>query len=374
MMRLDVDLELPSSLAAVLAAGADDGDQIRRLPDASVCALEDAGFFRLCLPVEFGGPGFSAAHVLARLTAVSKVDGAAGWCSMISSTTSALAGFVEARVARQTFGVGRAYGGVFAPNGRFVRKGDRAILNGRWQWGSGLHHCDVVVAGAVGADGERRTFIIDADHVELIDTWHTVGMRGSGSVDFAVSELEIDLSRSVEQMRPSAISDDPICRFPNFALLASAVASVGAGIAERALSDVIVLASDRRPQFSSRLLAEHATVQSTIARLRVSLDAASTLLYQRVGDCWEKILRSERPSLDDRVGIRSAAVHLVSTAGATVDEAFSIAGGSAVYETSTLGRCLRDVHVVAQHIMVSNRLHESLGRHVFGLKLDDGMI
>jgi alkylation response protein AidB-like acyl-CoA dehydrogenase len=133
---------------------------------------------------------------------------------------------------------------------------------------------------------------------------------------------------------------------------------------------VIVLASDRRPQFSSRLLAEHATVQSTIARLRVSLDAASTLLYQRVGDCWEKILRSERPSLDDRVGIRSAAVHLVSTAGATVDEAFSIAGGSAVYETSTLGRCLRDVHVVAQHIMVSNRL----GRHVFGLKLDDGMI
>lgn len=366
--------ELSPSLVATVVSASDEADRIRRLPDSSVKALEEAGFFRMCLPAELGGPGLSAVDVLGRIAAISRVDGAAGWCSMISSTTSALAGFLEIGVARETFAAGRAYGGVFAPNGSFARNGDHAVLDGRWQWGSGLHHCDVVVAGAMDAQGERRTFIIEADRVELIDTWHTVGMRGSGSVDFAVSNLDIDLSHSVGQIRPRVVSEDPICRFPNFSLLASAVAAVGAGIAEHALGDVIALASERRPQFSKRLLAEHATVQSAIARLRVSLDAASALLHQRVADCWDTVVRSERPSLDQRVGIRSAATYLVATAVATVDEAFSVAGGTAVYETSALGRCLRDIHVVGQHIMVSTRLHESLGRHVLGLQLDDGMI
>ncbi|MDB0005894.1 hypothetical protein N9E02_01500 [Ilumatobacteraceae bacterium] len=365
---------LDDDLADVLRDGSSAADRDRRLPPASVDALDAGGLLRLCLPREFGGPGITPMDVVAAISAVSRIDGAAGWCSMISSTTCALAGFLPDEVAMATFGSGRAFGGVFVPNGRFEAVGNETLLTGRWQWGSGLHHCDYIVAGAVGVEGERRTFVLPAGAVMIEDTWHTVGMRGSGSVDFAVNRLPVDIAHSVAQVRPEVVTTDPISRFPNFALLASSVAAVAAGIAEHAFDEVLALVGARAPQFSSKVLAEHTGVQASMSRRRVELDAASRFLEDLIAQMWELTLRGVRPGLSERVALRSGAAHLAAVSKNVVDALFSIAGGAAVYESSDLGRCLRDVHVVNQHIMVADRLHESLGRHLVGLPLDDGMI
>ena len=361
-------------LVSTLRAGSDAADRHRQLPDSSVEMLKSEGFFKLCLPAEYGGPGLSAVEVFESLRAVGAIDGAAGWCSMISSTTSALAGFLEPEVATATFGSGQVFGGVFAPLGHFVTDGPTATLSGRWQWGSGLTHCDVVVAGATNSEGERRTFVLNADSVKLEDTWHTVGMRGSGSVDFHIDQCEVNLSHSVPQVNPTLFSTDPICAFPTFALLAGAVASVAAGIAEHAFDEVLMMAQTRRPQFSRRTMAEHAVVQSSLSRQRVCVDAAWTHLVHTASHITDRIHQGSRPTLDDRVAVRSAASHVAASAKNAVGELFELAGGAAVYDTSDLGRCLRDIHVVGQHIMVADRLHETLGRHLLDIEIESGMI
>ena len=373
-MPLPVFDAVDAGVAAVVVARSSEADRNRRLPTETVAALADCGAFQLGLPVALGGPGLSPGEVLQRIASLSRLDGAAGWCSMISSTTSTLAAFLSAETAADTFGKGRCYGGVFAPNGRFTVDGSCATLSGRWQWGSGLQHCDVVVAGAIGPDGERRTFILDVGDVEVVDTWHTMGMRGSGSVDFIASEVNVDLQRSVAQIRPRPIANEPLSHFPNFSLLAASVAAVAAGIAAHAIDECRTIATDRRPQFSSRLLAEHAAVQSSMSRANVALGSAIRHLWAEVEDAWQLILSGDRVGVPQRVAIRAAAAHLVEVSATVTDDMFTAAGGNAVYETSDLGRCLRDAHVVRQHIMVAPRLHETLGRHLLGLELDDAMI
>ena len=88
----------------------------------------------------------------------------------------------------------------------------------------------------------------------------------------------------------------------------------------------------------------------------------------------DRALQATRfPSLR-RVAMRLAAAHAATASVAVTDAAWTLAGGSAVYETSVLGRCIRDAHVTTQHIMVAPKLNETLGKFLLGVDLDTAMI
>ena len=79
-------------------------------------------------------------------------------------------------------------------------------------------------------------------------------------------------------------------------------------------------------------------------------------------------------AVDQRGAMRLAAAHAAAESVAATDAAWTLAGGSAVYDTSVLGRCVRDAHVVTQHIMVAPKLNETLGKHLLGADFDARMI
>ncbi len=353
---------------------ADEADNLRRLSAQTVESLSAEGLLSLLLPLDVGGPGHVPAAALAAMSAIAAHDGAAGWCSMISSTTCLLAGFLDTDTAQSTFGQATAVGGVFAPNGSGRRSDGGALVSGRWQWGSGLHHCDWVVAGAALDDGERVTIVVPKDVVTLHDTWQTVGMRGTGSVDFTIDNAVVPDNRLIPQIGAEPISSDPLVRLPNFSILGAGVAAVALGVAERAWSEAVNLANERSPQFSRRLLSQQASVQAAIARSRSRLDAAGGELFRSVEHAYELVLDGEKVPVASRVRIRGAAAHAVEESSAVANEMFRLAGGAAVYDSSVLGRCLRNLSVIPQHIMVAPRLFESLGRHHLGLEFDAAMI
>ena len=367
-------LDATTRVAPVIRTLADSAEEQRSLPQEMVNALSEEGFFTLLLPPEVGGKGHSPTESLAAMSAIAFADGATGWCSMISSTTCLLAGFLEPETAKNTFGAARAVGGVFAPNGKGRRTEDGVVVSGRWQWGSGLGHCDWVVAGVVLDDGDRVTVVVPQSEVEIVDTWQTVGMRGTGSVDFTISDVFVPSDRIISQVGAKPTTDDPIAHLPNFSVLGAGVAAVALGIAERAWSETVTLANERSPQFSSRLLSQQAAVQSAIARSRSRLDAAGHELLRTIDEAYEVVLDGKKVSLDERVRIRGAAALVAEESSATAQEMFRLAGGAAVYDTSILGRCLRNLSVIPQHIMVAPRLFETLGRHHLGLDFESSMI
>ena len=361
--------------AKVASEHADEAERLRRLAPETVDALAGAGAFTLCLPAAYGGTGLGPLVMIDAVAEIAAGDGSAGWCAGIASTTSSLAIFLDPAVAAAVFDAPTvATGGVFAPNGRGVVDGDAVRVTGRWQWGSGTQHCAWIVGGAMCDDGTQRICFFGSDDVEFHDTWFVGGMRGTGSLDFSVDDVAVPIDHTIRVGVDHPTVDDPIARFPNFTLLALGIAATGIGNARRALDELRDLAVGKTPQFSSRTLAQSGFAQTEFARAEARWRAARALLRTEVGEAWDAAVAGRPIDVDTRVAMRLAAAHAASECVGVVTTAYELAGGSAVYDTSALGRCVRDAHVVTQHIMVAPKLNETLGKHFLGVDLDARMI
>jgi alkylation response protein AidB-like acyl-CoA dehydrogenase len=372
---MGVMVEAAHEVADLLRLEADTSEQGRRLSLTTVEALRSAGLLRMCVPAVYGGPEVTPMELVSAIREVAISDGAAGWCTMIASTTASMSMFLAPEVAAKIFGDPRVVaGGVFAPNGTGTRVGDGFSVSGRWQWGSGTQHCDWVLGGARCDDDTFRLCFTPVANVEFHDTWYTMGMRGSGSLDFSFSDVFVPADHTMQPGLTRPTVDLPLARFPNFTLLGAGVAAVGAGVAERALSELAVMADTKKPQYSTRTLANSAYTQIEYAKALAALRAAQAYLLDELATAWDLATRGEAVNDHRRVQIRLAATHLALTAAAATDTAFTLAGGAAVYDTSVLGRCLRDAHVVTQHVMTAPKLLETFGRFLLGVETDTRMI
>lgn len=375
-MVVDV-LTAAHDVAEVVEAHANASEESRRLAMASVDALTSAGLMRMCVPAAYGGPEADPATMLRAIMTVSRADGAAGWCTMIASTTSSMAAFLPADGAAEIYSDPSVVtGGVFAPNGVGERREGAApgfAVSGRWSWGSGTQHCAWVLGGAMCDDGTFRLCWFPQEDVTFHDTWHTGGMRGSGSLDYSVSGALVPERRTMQPGVSAPVVDSALARFPNFALLAAGVAAVGLGVARRALDELDDLAQGKTPQFSGRTLAQSAFTQIEFARAEARLRSARAFLLDEVGAAWDDVRSDGSTSVDRRIAMRLAATHAASSAAGAADSAFTLAGGTAVYDSSVLGRCLRDAHVVTQHIQTAPKLDQKIGALLLGVESDLAM-
>ena len=368
-------IEAANELGEVIRGHADDAERERRLAQPTVQALVGADLMRMCVPTVYGGPEADPMTVVRAIEAVARHDGAAGWCTMIASTTSSLAAFLAPDAAREIYGdASTVTGGVFAPNATGARKGDGFRVDGRWQWGSGTQHCDWVLGGARCDDGTHRLCFTHADNVSFHDTWFTSGMRGTGSLDFSFDGVWIPDTHTVQPGVSTPVVTVPLAQVPNFTLLAVGVAGVGLGVARRALEELIEVAEAKTPQFARRTLAHSPYTQIEFAGAEAMLRSARAFLLDELAEAWELAIAGDPVPIEARIAIRLAATHAASTAARVADIAFTLAGGTAVYDTSVLGRCLRDAHVVTQHIMTAPKLNETLGRALLGVETDTAMM
>ncbi len=365
-------------LAELIEANADDGERNRRLPLNTVNALTDAELMRMCVPEAYGGPEVDPVAMVRAIEAVAHSDGAAGWCTMIASTTSSMASLLPEQAAREIYGERTSVtGGVFAPNGTGVATTVDGVagfsVTGRWAWGSGTQHCRWVLGGALCDDGTFRLCWFAHSDVTFHDTWHTSGMRGSGSLDYSVDDAFVPAERTVQPGVTRPVVRTPLSEFPNFTLLAAGVSAVGLGVGRRALDELVELAQGKKPQYSSKTLAQGAFTQIELARAEAELRAARAFLLDELQSAWDTACAGDQVTVAARTGIRLAATHAATVGAEVADTAFTLAGGTAVYDTSLLGRCLRDAHVVTQHIQTAPKLNETIGKLLLGLDVDTSM-
>jgi alkylation response protein AidB-like acyl-CoA dehydrogenase len=286
-----------------------------------------------------------------------------------------MACFLAPDVARAIYGdPGIVTGGAFAPSGKAVEVEGGWRVNGRWSWGSGTDHSHWILGGAVTDVGDFHLMFTPAEQVELHDTWYAAGLRATASGDFEMSNVFVPHGYSVQPLHSRPQVDSPLAHFPNFTLLAVAVASVMLGIGRCAVDEAVALAQGKRQSYSSKLLAESPTAQIELSRAEATLSAARAFLLDELSTAWDAACAGHRVSTEARARVRLAGVHAAESAVKATDMAYTMAGGPAVFETSPLQRCLRDIHTASQHLQVSPRLHETLGRVLLGRTVDTSML
>ncbi len=379
-------LDTARSFAGELRSRTEEIEQHRTLPRDLVDSLTNAGLFRFWVPAEYGGAQVPVETGLDTFIELARHDAATGWCTFIANTTALLAAFMEPDQARAVFGRPDAITGGFAqPMGRARVVDGGLLVTGRWQWGSGTQHCTMVGGGvlivgddgapAARPDGLRGAFaFFDPSDVEFLDTWHVVGLRGTGSCDYAVTDAFVPEGRWADMGNRVRRVDAPLYRFSFYGLLAAGVACTAIGIADRAVEEFKALAAVKTPQNSSRVLAERPSAQDDVARAEATVRSASAFLHDAMGDAWESASGGDELSDDQRRMIRLANTDATQRCADTVNRLYRSAGGEAVYERCPLEKLMRDVNVATQHAMTAERTYELVGRIALGLPTETSLL
>lgn len=376
-------VERARSIHSLLAESSSRIEEERRLPDEVVSALKTSQLFRLCVPRRFAGLEARPIDVVEAVAEVARADGSSGWCVAIGATSGLLAGYLSDEDAGEIYGSDptSVTGGVFAPRGQAVAEGDSFRMGGRWPFASGIGHCSWLMGGCVVLDDgkprllpngmpDSRLLLFPAAEATVHDTWSVSGLCGTGSHDMEVRNLLVPATRAVSLMTDRPRTTAPLYRFPVFGFLAIGIAAVSLGLARRAIDELVDLAGGKTPTGSRRRLADRGFVQIQIAEAEAASRSAWAFLIDTVGETWRHAERDGEVGLRQRALLRLSACHAVTASKRAVDAMYDAGGGTSIYRTSPLQRCLRDIHAASQHLMVSSSTLELAGRVLAGVDVD----
>ncbi|HEV2126458.1 MAG TPA: acyl-CoA dehydrogenase family protein, partial [Chloroflexota bacterium] len=348
-------LKAARALAPQIQAYADQIEEQRELPRELVEALLDAKLFQILLPEKLGGREVDLPVAMRVIEEVAKADGSTGWCVMQANTI--------AWHVREAYAQPRA---IWANGSR--GKGTAVVVEGgyrvtgRWDHSSGCRHatwflgpgCEVVENGLprTTPDGTKdiRNFWFPAAEVEIIDTWHVTGLRGTGTHDWAVTDVFVpDIPN---QSPDEARSENPLYRLPFKAVQSTAVSSVGLGIARGAIDAFIDLAASKKPYgYGANVpLRESEYIQIQAAQAEAQLRAGRAFLFEATEALWEAVRCTGEAPMEQRVLVRLATTHAIAAAAEAVDIVFRAGGATAIRAACPLERRFRDMHAVRQHL------------------------
>jgi len=372
-------IEAARALKSEINAVRDELDRQRRLPPALVEAMRSAGLFSLWLPQTLGGPALNIIDFIKIIEELARFDGSVGWCATNAAGYSRLAGYLPSGVAAQIFDGGRSVlAGTLNPTGKAVAVAGGYRVTGRWAYGSGITHSNWTIGNCIVHDGdgprrdgsgtpEVRLMIFPTSRVEIIDTWHVGGLRGTGSHDYRVVDLYVAQDYSFPGFTPMPTVTGTLYALPMITVSAVTIAAVPLGIARAAIDALIDLAQAKTPMGSAVLLRDKPAVQADLGRAESLLRSARAFLFEAVQELWDEVEGGAPASMRKRALVRLANARAAAASVQVVDLMHRAGGGSSIYESNRLERCFRDVHAATQHIAVATANYEIGGRVLLGL-------
>jgi alkylation response protein AidB-like acyl-CoA dehydrogenase len=363
-----------------LAAAADRIEVRNELPPDVLDAMFDAGMFKLLLPRAFGGLELKPLDYIQCVEAIAEGDASAAWCMNQGSGCSMASAYVAPDVAREIWGGKRdvvAWGQ--GPGAKAIRTRGGWRVTGTWSFASGSRHATwlgamcpcLAVDGTpmIRPDGKAwdRTFMFRRDAARNDDVWQVMGLRGTGSDNYTISDLFVDDAHSLtREYEPERQQHGPLYSFQAMQLYASGFASVALGISCAMLDAFVALARTKSQAWSAESLRDNHAVQHIVSHSDAAWKAARAGLHKAVDDAWQDVERTGALSLQHRMEIRQAATYAIHVSRDMAHAVFHEAGSAAIFTKHPFERRLRDVNSVSQQLQGRRTHFETVGLYRLG--------
>jgi alkylation response protein AidB-like acyl-CoA dehydrogenase len=358
-------------LADYLREKSADIDAARRLPSEVAARLRDAGMFRLMMPKAWGGPELSPAEQVEVIEELAKANTSAAWCVMIGCDSGFFAGYLDDAAGREIYPrLDMATAGSIQPNGKAERVDGGYRVSGQWPFGSGISHADVVGLTCVlcekgvpvtSANGTPLTcaMLAPAAKVEVVDNWHTTGMRGTGSSDYRANDVFVP-ERFGFNFRKPALRDGILWRrFTNFL---PKVSGVPLGAARAAIDHATALMQTKLELPSGRAYKNIERIQTVIADSEMMLGAARSYVFSAMEREWSRLEKNQPPTVRERADAWLSRVNAAQAARQIIRMLYDAVGSAAIYsERTPFDRALRDAETFCQHIVAQRKTLEMVG-------------
>ncbi len=367
-------LEGARRIAPQIRDAADEIEAARQLPDHVVQLLREAGAFRMIQPRAWGGHDADPVTQILFIEEIAKADASAAWCVMIGCDGGLLSRELDQHVAREMYAdLDAATCGAAFPPGKAVPVEGGYRATGRWPYLSGITHAAwaqlifEVVDEATGAGEAPPSYVrlvVPRHQVTVLDTWHTTGMRGTGSYDIELTDLFVPNERCIPRRASGGPAVDDPLRHP--AWLLPKHMGVPLGVARAAHDEVLALTQDRVAVRG--VLRDDPLTQATLGETEARIGAARAYALSATDMAWREVCATGQMSDRNRAGLRLAITYTHQECLAVVEQLYAIAGSAALYtERSTLDRRLRDMHAMNQHVVIGVANYAVAGRVLLGL-------
>ena len=365
-------------LGSAIAAAANEIEQTQRIPEPLLSQIHQARMARMLLPLSVGGDQIEPWVYLRAIEEIARHDGSVGWNLFVANSSALIAPFIPLETAREIYSDPRAIIAWGPPNqcrATAVPGGYR--VSGEWNFASGCRqatwmgaHCQVVEP-----DGSLRlnrfgrptvrSLLFPKAKATLIANWNPIGMRGTASEGYSLSDLFVAEAYTGTREDPSLRRDPgPLYAFPMQGLYAVGVAGVAFGIARAMLDAFIELAGEKVPRGLPRL-ADSPSVQSDVAHREANLGSARAYLVEILKDVWDHADDIDPIGPADRARVRLGCAQAIKVSVEVVDYVFKAAGTSAIFPGTPFERRFRDIHTLSQQIQSRDSHFEAVGRVMF---------
>lgn len=382
-------LEAAQCLGPAITAELDRIEREQRVPPHIVQAMADAGLFKLLAPRRYGGAETDLVTFAMATEAVAMADASVAWCMSQANGTVMRMAWAQPQVAAAIVTphlASLASGtGPLAQNRAVAVPGGYRVT-GEWGFASGGHHSTWMCAEArlyhadgspnLTDDGKHRTRIMlfPQDVVSWRETWQVLGLRGTGSDTYSVSDLFVPADHTLQDVTEPPIEPGTLFCFPIRAAYSAGFASVACGIVRVMLDTFEEVAQGKQPRAGMTVLKNNAVVQSQVARAEATLGAARTYMHHTLRQAWEFAQTNGELSIEQRVRVRLATTHCIQQAAQAGDMMHMAAGATAVFQNNPFDRRFRDLHSVTAHVQGHQLHYETAGQFFLGLDPDRAWI
>ncbi|MEN8723750.1 MAG: flavin-dependent monooxygenase [Alphaproteobacteria bacterium] len=354
MTETSTAIDIEPHLEAI-AANAQSGRDGRRLDSGSIEILKQAGVFRSFLPKKLGGLEMSPQDFFAMQIKIAEADMSSGWVAGIIACHPYQIALMDDQAQQDVFGddpdtlVSSSYN----PMGGKVELADGGFkLSGRWGWSSGSDHCSWALLGAIVPGEGYRTFLVPRTDYVIEDTWHAMGLQGTGSNDVVIADpVFVPDHRTHKQFDGFACANsqnNPYYDLPWAQVFIRIVCTPAIGAAKHALALFIDNAGGSSTD-PSKLMGDP-DIQRRVAEVTMLIDETEALMMRNFDMMTALIAKGDEVPLLDRVRFRYHASLVIDKMMAAVDTLFDVAGGRSVFNDSPIQAIWHDIHIARAHV------------------------
>jgi indole-3-acetate monooxygenase len=371
-------LESARELAQDIAASSPIIESERSVPGHLVTALREAGVFRMYVPRSHGGDELPPLEVVRVIEELSRADASVGWIATIAANTPAIFAFLPPETYDTIYADGPdvIQAGSLVPRGRAVPVQGGYRFSGQWPFASGCDHAQYFDFAAFveqpdNPSGSGRAEVlfgvVPAGQVEIVDTWHVSGLKGTASNDLRATDLFVPTEWTGSYFAPAPVIRHPLDRVRPLGRLGLELAAVAVGTAQGAVEDLVTIAATKKPLGGLlNRLAEQPVFQHTLGRLDTDLRTARILLHDVATRDWERVTADQDLDQQTLLERRTVLCRVGEITTSVVNGAYHQAGTTGLFESSQLQRRLRDIHAVVQHVLFTADAFTPAGATLLG--------
>ncbi len=353
------------ALQPVLAERVPEADGLRRVPDATIADFRDAGFFRMLQPTRWGGYECDPQIFFDVQMSIGAACPSSAWVLGVLAVHAWQLALFPLAAQEEVWGTDSSVliSSSYAPTGKVTRVDGGFRISGRWSFSSGCDHGQWAFLGGMvppppGNDGppEMRTFLLPRRDYEIDDTWHVMGLRGTGSKDVVVEDVFVPEHRThklIDGYKRSSPGNElnpaPLFRLPFGQIFVRSVSTTAIGIAQGALDAYRRNTASRIAASDGAKVALDPSAQNVAAHAASVIEDLRGTLHRNFDEMMAAVRTGADLPLERRLKFRLDSSLAVARSVEVVDALFTESGGRAIFLSSSLHRYFLDVHCARAH-------------------------